>query len=34
MKQSASSDSVVDSVAAIALVVLIVGFAVLWVSGQ
>lgn len=34
MKQSERSDSVVDSMAAIALVVLVVGFAVLWVSGQ
>ncbi len=34
MKQSERSDSVVDSMAAIALVLLVVGFAVLWVSGQ
>ncbi|RMJ06243.1 hypothetical protein DOQ08_00928 [Marinobacter litoralis] len=34
MKQSDRSDSVVDSMAAVVLVVLVVGFAVLWVSGQ
>ncbi len=34
MKNSERSDSVVDSMAAIALVVLTVAFAVLWVSGQ
>ena len=34
MKQSERSDSLVDSMAAVALVILVVGFAVLWVSGQ
>jgi hypothetical protein len=34
MKKSAHSDSSVDAVAAVFLVMLVVAFAVVWVSGQ